>query len=153
MGQTYCAPSGLFLFRGFGSQGVALGYNITPFQGLSCENRFLTPYLPIPSYLHIPKMLIFGFLTHPRVARRSAPNASPYGQSAHATTGEEAVILIFLSALSALSAVSHLALGGTEALRPPRTLEVVFHAATANLSCEVLRSLPFEIHCVRWEGD
>ncbi len=44
-GETYCAPSGLFLFRGFGSQGVALGYNIMPFQGLT---------------------LIFGLLRHPR---------------------------------------------------------------------------------------
>ena len=60
---------------------------------------------------------------------------------------------IFLSALSALSAVSHPASGGTEALRPPRTLEVIFHDATASLLCDVLRGLPFEIHCVRGEGD
>jgi len=41
-----------------------------------------------------------------------------HGQDAHATTGEKGVILIFLSALSALSAVSDPAFGGTEALHP-----------------------------------
>lgn len=39
-----------------------------------------------------------------------------HGQRGHATTGEQGVILIFLTALSALSAASHPALGGTEPL-------------------------------------
>jgi len=52
----------------------------------------------------------------PLVARGVWP-VEEHGQDAHATTGEEEVILIFLSALSSLSAVSHPALGGTEGLR------------------------------------